>query len=192
MMGPTQQVAIKSDATELDVKPLPAADQPKSFAGAVGEYTLNTSVKPTTVSAGDPITLTAKIEGRGNFDRVTAPQLADPRGWRAYPPSAKFTADDDIGVSGAKTFEMALIPAAGQDRFPADGVELFRPGEGTLFHPHRPARADQDRGPMRRRADRPRPWRTDRCRATAAPAAPDILYIRADSERVGRNLRAAL
>lgn len=183
MMGAPQQVAIKSDVTELNVKPLPAAGQPKSFAGAVGKYTLSTSAKPSTVQAGDPITLTAKIEGRGNFDRVTAPQLADPAGWRAYPPSAKFSADDDIGVSGAKTFEMAVIPGPGKTASPELEWSYFDPEQEryvTLKGASVPLKVEGQAAPA------PTPVMAQQATPPPSVPAPDILYIRADSTGWGR------
>jgi hypothetical protein len=59
---------------------------------------------------GDPITVTSTITGRGNFDRMNGPALEDERGWHKYPPSSKFKQDDDVGMSGEKTFEMVIAP----------------------------------------------------------------------------------
>jgi hypothetical protein len=104
-----REVAVKSQPVTLDVKPLPP-HAPPSFAGAVGNFTLTSDVKPKTAQIGDPLTITATITGRGNFDRVTAPELENDRGWHTYPPSADFKPDDDVGLSGTKTFEMVLTP----------------------------------------------------------------------------------
>ena len=38
---------------------------------------MQAEAKPKSVQVGDPITVTANISGRGNFDRVTAPSLED-------------------------------------------------------------------------------------------------------------------
>ena len=113
-------------ACRFEVKPLPADGQPRSFAGAVGNFTHDaTSVKPTMVEAGDPVTITAKITGRGDFDRVTAPQMTDPTGWKTYPPSGSSQADDDVGISGVKTFQMAAIPETKKRAVADAGVELL-------------------------------------------------------------------
>ena len=69
-----------------------------------------TDAKPKSVQMGDPITVTTTIAGRGNFDRVNAPMIEDERGWHKYPPSSKFKQDDEVGISGTKTFEMVLSP----------------------------------------------------------------------------------
>ena len=125
--GTQQQLTIKSQPVTIDVKPLPTAQQPKSFAGAVGVFTLEESANPLTVKAGDPITVTTKINGRGNFDRVKAPEFEDENGWRMYPPSGKFEADDDVGTSGTKTFETALIPNEPKKKLPPLEFSYFDP-----------------------------------------------------------------
>jgi hypothetical protein len=76
---------------------------------------------------GDPFTVTATITGRGNFDRVTAPTFEEERGWHKYPPSADFKPDDDVGISGTKTFETVLSANERKDKIP---VQLF-----TFFDP---------------------------------------------------------
>jgi len=121
MMSPPQQVEITGQPVTLTALPLPAEGQPRSFSGAVGNFSMSTSVKPTMVEAGDPVTVTAKITGRGNFDRVTAPQLTDADGWRTYPPSTTFDGDDEIGASGTKTFQIAAI--AQTDKTSSPGLE---------------------------------------------------------------------
>lgn len=108
-----QPVSIKTEPVEIEVKPLPVKGRPKSFSGAVGRFTLETSAQPQKVAAGDPITLTAKVSGLGSFERMEAPTLESQPGWKSYPPSAKFNPDDEVGLSGTKIFDFALIPVSG-------------------------------------------------------------------------------
>src|SRR5439155_9851478 len=107
--GMTEQriVTLTSRPVTLEVNPLPP-NAPPSFSGAVGIFSLSSDVKPKKAQIGDPLTVTASISGRGNFDRVTAPQLESDRGWHTYPPGSSFKPNDDIGISGTKTFEMVL------------------------------------------------------------------------------------
>jgi len=104
-----QDVPVESELLTLDVKPLPT-NPPADFSGAIGNFSMTVDANPKSVQVGDPITVTAAVSGRGNFDRVTAPALEDEHGWHKYPPSAKFKQDDDVGISGAKTFETVLSP----------------------------------------------------------------------------------
>ena len=108
-MGERAELPIRSEAATLNVKPLPP-NAPPNFSGAIGTFTMTADAKPNTVQVGDPITVTSTISGRGNFDRMNGPALEDERGWHKYPPSSKFKQDDDVGISGEKTFEMVIAP----------------------------------------------------------------------------------
>ena len=102
-----KEVHLKSAPATLEVKPLPPKAPPE-FAGAVGTFILKAEANPKKAQVGDPITVTATITGRGNFDRVGAPVLENENGWHKYPSADKFKQDDDVGISGAKTFETVL------------------------------------------------------------------------------------
>jgi hypothetical protein len=121
-----REVDVQSEAVEFEVKPLPP-NPPLGFAGAVGNFTVTTEAKPTTVQTGDPITVRSTINGRGNFDRVNAPELEDDRGWHKYPPSSAFKQDDDVGISGAKTFEIVISPNERKTAVPPFVFSFFDP-----------------------------------------------------------------
>src|SRR5438128_1324694 len=106
-MGERTELPISSETATLNVRPLPP-NAPPNFSGAIGNFTMAADAKPKTVQVGDPIPVTSTITGRGNFDRMNGPALEDERGWHKYPPSAKFKQDDDVGISGEKTFDMVL------------------------------------------------------------------------------------
>src|SRR5436309_8182435 len=107
--GERREVEINSEPVAFEVKPLPQI-APSSFSGAIGNFTMTTDAKPKSVQVGDPITVTSTISGRGNFDRVNAPVIEDDHGWHKYPPSSKFKQDDEVGISGEKTFETVFSP----------------------------------------------------------------------------------
>lgn len=124
--GERREVEIKSEPVALEVKPLPP-NAPPSFSGAIGNFTMATDAKPRTVQVGDPITVTTTISGRGNFDRVNAPMIEDERGWHKYPPSSKFNQDDEVGISGTKTFETVLSPNEKRQTLPLLAFSYFDP-----------------------------------------------------------------
>jgi oxygen tolerance protein BatD len=125
-LGERREVEIKSEPVALEVKPLPK-NAPPSFSGAIGNFTMTTDAKPKTVQVGDPITVTTTISGRGNFDRVNAPAIEDERGWHKYPPSSKFNQDDEVGLSGTKTFETVLSPNEKKQGLPLLAFSYFDP-----------------------------------------------------------------
>ena len=63
------------DATE--VMPVPEEGRPADYRGAVGRYQIVTQATPTTVNAGDPITLNIGIAGTGPMELVQAPPLSE-------------------------------------------------------------------------------------------------------------------
>ncbi len=125
-IGERREIEIKSEPMALEVKPLPPK-APTSFSGAIGNFTMTTDAKPNSVQVGDPITVTAAISGRGNFDRVNAPVVEDDRGWHKYPPSSKFKQDDEVGISGTKTFETVLSPNEKKQSLPLLAFSYFDP-----------------------------------------------------------------
>src|SRR5438093_1887371 len=127
-MGERRELEIKSEPVALEVKPLPP-NAPPSFSGAIGNFAMTTDAKPKSVQVVDPITVTTTISGRGNFDRVNAPVVEDERGWHKYPPSSKFKQDDEVGLSGTKTFETVLSPNEKKQTLPVLAFSYFDPGK---------------------------------------------------------------
>lgn len=128
MFAPSQrkEITLRGEPATLDVKPFPP-NAPPEFAGAVGTFTMTADAKPKTVGVGDPITVTADVSGRGSFDRVNAPAIEDEHGWHKYPPSSKFKQDDDVGISGTKSFETALTPNEPKSNVPRLAFSYFDP-----------------------------------------------------------------
>jgi len=126
MLGERREVTVKSETIPLEVKPLPAG-APPTFAGAVGNFSMTADANPKRVQVGDPITVKVEIAGRGNFDRVSAPNLSDESGWHKYPPSSNFKQDDDVGISGTKTFEMVVSPNEKKSALPPVAFSYFDP-----------------------------------------------------------------
>jgi len=186
-----REVKFSSETTTIDVKPLPP-NAPPSFSGAVGHFALTTEVKPKTAQVGDPLTVNANISGRGNFDRVNAPSLENDKGWHTYPPSANFKADDDIGISGTKSFELVLTPNEAKKAVPPLIFSYFDPlkegyvtlkgdkmpvlVEGAPLTTATPAIASAATTP-------PPPG----AQPTPAPQAQDILYQLKDHGRWGQH-----
>ena len=125
-VGERREIEINSEPVAFDVKPLPQ-NAPANFSGAIGNFTMTADAKPKSVQVGDPITVTTTISGRGNFDRVNAPGIEDEHGWHKYPPSSKFKQDDDVGISGTRTFETVLSPNEKKQSMPVMAFSYFDP-----------------------------------------------------------------
>ncbi|PYL02202.1 MAG: hypothetical protein DME32_07155, partial [Verrucomicrobia bacterium] len=123
-----REITIKSEPVPLEVKPLPPG-APANFSGAIGNFSMTAEANPKRVQVGDPLTVKAAISGRGNFDRMNAPQLSDERGWHTYPPSSSFKQDDDIGISGTKSFELVVSPNEKLAAIPPLSFSYFDPAK---------------------------------------------------------------
>jgi BatD DUF11 like domain len=183
--GERREIEINSDPVAFEVKPLPQ-NAPASFSGAIGNFTMTTEAKPKSVQVGDPITVTSTISGRGNFDRVNAPTLEDEHGWHKYPPSSKFKQDDEVGISGTKTFEMVLSPNEKKQSIPLLAFSYFDPVKErymTLYSD--PIAITVQGGAAPGPSIGAQPASPAQAATTAAPAKPqDILYQLTERGRV--------
>jgi len=119
--------AAASDVREIEVRPLPAEGRPEDFSGAVGRFELESEADPTRVDSGEPVTLTVRVVGDGNFDRVTLDGVTDADGFRTYAARGEFRGDA-LGSSGRKVFEQLLVPEhAGADAVPPVRFSFFDP-----------------------------------------------------------------
>ncbi len=122
-----QVVEIKTNGASLQIKPLPVVGRPASFKGAIGDFTISTTVQPTTTRVGDPITMKVEVRGLGNFDRMEAPSIQTQEGWKIYTPSSETQALDDIGLSATKTFSYAILPEKAVTASPTVEFSYFDP-----------------------------------------------------------------
>lgn len=118
----TKEVAVKTEPLHLEILPLPKEGRPANFAGAVGQFDIDSSVQNPRPAPGDPVTLSVKIGGKGNFKGMGAPVLTGTDGWRSYPPTDKFEGSDALSLSGVKAFDYTLI--AQQPRQSSPGAEF--------------------------------------------------------------------
>ena len=123
--GQMERRKVTAEPVELDVKPLPVAGRPADFSGAIGKFQLAVEGSPRQVKVGDPVTLKMRISGTGNFDRVNAPELVDPKGWHSYEPSNVFSPNDELLTKGTKTFEMAVVPEEKKTQMPQVRFSYF-------------------------------------------------------------------
>lgn len=110
--GRTQEIIRKTQPIELTVLPLPDEGKPAFFNGDVGNFTMQVQLDTTQVKQGDPLTLTVKIQGRGNIKTLKEPQMTLPSGFKRYDPEIKeqVLAEQDV-FQGEKVFTSVIIPS---------------------------------------------------------------------------------
>jgi hypothetical protein len=118
-----------SNPIQLKVKPLPMEGRPESFAGEVGQFTMNVNLEPKEVKANEAVTLRVNIRGQGNIKLINEPKLNAPPDVERYDPKISDHIDKNSGVvQGEKTFEYLLIPRVpGQQKIPPIEFSYFDP-----------------------------------------------------------------
>lgn len=103
------QIRLSTGAEEWVVRDLPRRDRPASFSGAVGQFDASASLSRRELEIGEPLTVTLKVSGEGNFERIQPPEFQSSDHWRTYPPRARMS-EQDVPWKGTKTFEYILTP----------------------------------------------------------------------------------
>ncbi len=124
-MAPRSSSA-RSEPLTVDVLPLPQEGRPESFSGGVGDFAVTSAVDRYEVRANEAVTLTLKIEGRGNVSAIQEPKAPWPQNVELY--EAKGHAKTGPGGVGKKVFEFLLIPRQqGQITLPSLEISFFDP-----------------------------------------------------------------
>lgn len=119
---------LRTDKVTVNVKPLPQG-APSSFAGAVGKFTMSSSMPSEQLVANSAATYTVKISGSGNLSFIQAPKLSLPTSFEQY--TTKTTESirtSQGGSSGYRQFEYPFIARA-------EGEYEILPVEFSYFDP---------------------------------------------------------
>lgn len=121
----TQAATVPVEPTTVTIKSLPAEGRPDGFGGAVGRFDMEANIQPQEVAAGEPVTLTLRITGRGNFESISMPSLNLGDDFRRYDPKLIAAGEDH------KVFEQVFIPRSDRvTEVPAVQFSYFDPEAG--------------------------------------------------------------
>lgn len=95
---------------KITVKPLPE-DKPMVFGGAVGNFTMSSSISAQEVKENEAVTLKINIAGSRNMKLIKTPEVKFPSDFEIYDPKVTNNFKTSAsGVSGTKTIEYLFIP----------------------------------------------------------------------------------
>lgn len=118
---------VSTPKINIDVKELPAG-APDSFNGAVGNFSMECSLTPETVTTNSSMAYTVRISGTGNLSLLQAPTVSLPSTFEQY--NVKTTESittNQNGASGYKQFEYPIIPRS-------EGEYSLQPTKFTFFN----------------------------------------------------------
>ncbi|HAG15314.1 MAG TPA: BatD protein [Bacteroidales bacterium] len=113
----------------IDVVPLPSQGKPLDFSGAVGEYSISSSIDRLSLKTNEAVVVKYSVSGDGNLELISNLQLKFPADFEVYDPKVTTnTNNTNNGVSGYKIFEYTLIPrSAGNYTIPSVNFNYFNP-----------------------------------------------------------------
>ena len=129
MFQETQRKFIESDTLKIVVMPYPEAP-PADFTGAVGQFSIETSMDTSEVSVNEAVTLQISLKGTGNLNQFKLNSFKFPQNMEVFPPTASFQRDEFRDqLTGEQKFEYILIPRQA-------GKYVINPIALTFFDPN--------------------------------------------------------
>lgn len=175
----TQPVSVAIEPVDIAIRPLPAEGRPANFSGAVGRFNVDMNVQPAEVTAGEPVTLTLRITGAGNFENIAMPPFDFGPEFRAYDPKLTSTGRDH------RAFEQVFIPRS-------DRITEIPSAAFTYFNPEQGAYQTITRGPFPLVVKAAEGGELQLVQAPSAVAAPDRKPLGIDIIDVKRSITPAL
>ncbi len=124
---------LPTDKVSVTVKALPEAGRPPSFSGAVGRYSIESSVDKDSVKAGDTLTYRVRIFGEGNINTAQMPELPAMEDFKKYDSSTStHISKERLKVEGEKIVDTVIVPRkAGAYTLPSLKFSYFDPQAGV-------------------------------------------------------------
>ncbi len=100
---------ITTPTLTINVSPLP--NKPEGFSGAVGKFSVSSSISTKEVDANEAVTLKISVQGSGNMKLISTPEVQFPKDFETY--DAKVNDNFQLtrsGLSGSKDFEYLFVP----------------------------------------------------------------------------------
>lgn len=115
---------IKSQPITIEVEPLPTANKPSSFNGAVGQFTFTSKIDKNELKVNEAFTLTLTVSGKGNIELLELPKPVFPPDFEVYDPKISTTVKNNaLGIYGSKKAEYIIIPRVSGD-FTLEDIEF--------------------------------------------------------------------
>jgi hypothetical protein len=109
-------VKLSSAPVKINVRPLPTENQPESFTGAVGNFTVKAQLDKNNLSTDDAATFTFTVSGSGNLKLIGNPKIEFPAELGVYEPQVTDTITGrNPAITGSKIFTYSMNPQSPGD-----------------------------------------------------------------------------
>lgn len=131
-VGETVEYTAKSNTLKINVLPLPEKNKPVSFAGAVGQFQLSSSIDKNITKTNEPVSVKLNISGSGNIQLLNIPEVELPTGLEKYEPKTDEQVNRANRVNGIKKIEYLLVPRnPGKKEIPPINFSYFDPEKNS-------------------------------------------------------------
>jgi len=117
---------LSTGAIKVHVKDLPTP-QPTSFDGAVGQFTMESTLSASSLSANSAGSIIIKLKGSGNFPTISNPKISFPAAFECYDTKSTDNVKyNSQGGNGERTWEFPYIARVeGEYTIPALEISYF-------------------------------------------------------------------
>ena len=122
-------VTLTTPPQSVEVKPLPATNQPQNFSGAVGKFSMRMQIENKDIHPGELVKIRLVINGTGNIPLLIPPVVQWPKGVDTTEPEVKEDFNKYVyPLEGSKSFEYSFTaPDTGVYIIPAAKFDFFNP-----------------------------------------------------------------
>ena len=107
----TVDKTVTAGRKTITVKPLPLANRPANFTGAVGDYDFKLSASKTKLAATESLTLKVIVSGKGNLKLFDLPKVQVPSSLELYEPERMENVRTDLnGTQGSIADTYTIVP----------------------------------------------------------------------------------
>jgi hypothetical protein len=108
----------------INSKPLPLADKPSNFTGAVGDFDFKVIASRAKLAATESLTLKVQVSGKGNLKLFELPELQVPNSLELYEPERIENVRTDLnGTQGSIADTYTVVPNQ-KGNFPIPGLSF--------------------------------------------------------------------
>ena len=105
------RVSLTTGRRYIHVKPLPTANKPSYFSGAVGDFDFSVTADKTELSANEAAQIKIEVKGKGNLKLVELPTIETPNGLEKYEPEHKENIKTNLsGLTGSVLDQYTVVP----------------------------------------------------------------------------------
>jgi len=112
---------LVSDTVSIEVFPL--QNIPKNFTGAVGNFSLNTSLSNSNIDEGTPLEFRVSLVGEGNLSNIGRPKIEFPDEFDVFEGETNVEKNISDDYSGSITWNYNLIPRK-DGSYNIDSIEI--------------------------------------------------------------------